>query len=87
MPGYTPSFFRRNKNCLSKKNKGTIQGRDEMKALLAAVAASYLVTRIAGIVITRRTAVRAVAGRRIRLGLSLVTCALLTVYFHLAMFN
>ena len=58
-----------------------------MKALLIAVTASYLVTWIAGIVIARQPAVSAVAERRIHLGLSLVTCTLLTVYFHLTMFN
>ena len=58
-----------------------------MKGLLVAVTASYLVTWVAGIVIARQTAISAVAARRIHLGLSLVTCTLLTVYFHLTIFN
>jgi hypothetical protein len=58
-----------------------------MKALLVALTASYLVTWIAGIVIARQTAISVTAARRMHLGLSLVTCTLLTVYFHLTMFN
>ncbi len=50
-----------------------------MKGLLIAVTASYLVTWTAGIVIARRTAVSAVAARRMHLGFSLVACTLLTV--------
>jgi hypothetical protein len=58
-----------------------------MKALLIGAAASYLVTWCSGIYIARQTSMDRIKARRIHLGLSLVTCTVLTAYVLLVLFR
>lgn len=58
-----------------------------MKTLLIALTASYLITWLCGIYISRQTRFKPSTARRIHLALSLVTCILLGIYFHFTMFE
>ncbi len=57
-----------------------------MKTLLVALTVSYVITWICGIYIARQKAISPAVAGKIHLGLSLVTCTLLGIYFHLTMF-
>lgn len=57
-----------------------------MKTLLTAMTASYVITWLGGIYITRQSRLEQGTARKIHLGLSLITCTLLGIYFHLSMF-
>lgn len=58
-----------------------------MKTLLIALTASYLVTWCSGICIARQKSIDPKKARIIHFCLSLVTCTLLGVYFHLSIFG
>jgi hypothetical protein len=58
-----------------------------MKTLLIALTASYLVTWCSGIFIARQKSIAPGKARLIHLGLSLVTCTLLGIFFHLTIFG
>ncbi len=58
-----------------------------MKTLLVALTVSYVITWLCGIFIARQTTLQPSTARRIHLGLSLVTCTLLGIYFHFTMFG
>lgn len=58
-----------------------------MKILLIALTASYIVTWCSGIFIARQKSFKPERARLVHLCLSLVTCTLIGVFFHLTVFG